>query len=213
MPTFEINKDAQEEINGTVLNKNVSIVEHQQIEKKCTKTVESSLSSNSVSTITTSATISSTKLACTSYTAGKGGRRSVVSSLCLSVERKDSSLRYLSRTRKVSSCILPAGQNTVIHLDNYTQFMAQHAPSPRTSIKRSEKFTREQDQIVSCSPTSTTKQTPRSGTKIDIGVIDVVLSGAPPYCTRQQTINMNKHKVLGKHFSDGLSFFVYNSAV
>lgn len=197
MSTFEIFKNAQEQTNSNILNENLSMVEHQQIQEKCVRTVGNLLNGNPSSSVTTAATIS-TKVACTSYNSlGKIERKSVVSSLCMSVERKESSLHYLSEARKVSPCVLSAGQNTIIHLDNYAQIMAQ-----RASTLSSEILPREQEKTVSCSSAATT--TTSGGKEIAIGVVDVdlkvVLGGVSSYCTRQQTINMHKQKAHGKLF-------------
>ena len=212
MSTSEIVNDEKEQTKSSILNENLSMVEHQQIQKKCLRTVGNLLKGNSPSSVTTAATISSTKVACKSYNSlGKIERKSVVSSLCMSVERKASSLQYLSEARKCSPCVLSAGQNTIINLDNYAQFMAQ-----RASTSRSGTLPREQEDTVSCS-SATTGTSTSGGKDIAIGVVDVdlkvVLGGVSSYCTRQQTINMHKQKAHGKHFLNCLSFFVYNFLV
>ncbi|XP_065371667.1 uncharacterized protein LOC135963653 [Calliphora vicina] len=190
MSSFHIIEDEQEQSNSSSKHNNSSLVQHQ-IERKRIRTV-GNFNSNG-SPVTTTATASSTKFSVTSTAEGK----SVVSSLSMSLERKDS-IQFMPR--KIAPCIIPAGQSTVIHLDNYTHFMAQRVTTTKTAIKRSEIISQGQNQLIV--PSSTNTASCSSSSSRSVGVVDVdlklILGGVTSsYRGNNKTLNMNKQKMLG----------------
>lgn len=223
MSSYQVIEDVQEQLNTSVVDSNIyspssssSTAVVQQIEKK--RSIRTVGDWKYQSPLTTTATASSAKISVTSTAEGK----SVVSSVSMSLERQDS-IQYVPR--KIPPCIIPAGQSTVIHLDNYTHFMAQRVTTTKTAIKRSEIIAEAQQQqnavnlpsstksIVACSSSNS------KGSKISsgggaVGVVNVdlkvTLGGVSSSSTSSSsyrnniTLNMNKQKMLGKQF-----FFVF----
>ncbi|XP_037821727.1 inner centromere protein A-like isoform X2 [Lucilia sericata] len=197
MSTFHIIEDVQEQTNScssSTLNNNSSVVKHQ-IEKKRIRTI-GNFNSNGTP-FTTTATASSAKFSVTSTSEGKA----VVSSLSMSLERKDS-IQYMPK--KIAPCIIPAGQSTVIHLDNYTHFMAQRVTTTKTAIKRSEIITEGQSHLIIPSSSGSTISESYSSNSVGgvgVGIVDVdfkVLLGgvSSSYRCNNKTFNMNKQKML-----------------
>lgn len=173
MSDLHLTEKVQEQTNNSTLN--TSFVQH--IEKKNITIGNCNTNGASINTATTTSS-SSAKFSVMSTAEGK----SVVSSLSMSLERKDS-IQYIPR--KIAPCVLPAGQNTVIHLDNYTHFMAQRFTTTKAAIKREKIITDGRpNQLIVPSPTSK----------------KVILAGVTSYHNNNKAINMNKQKLLGKQF-------------
>lgn len=221
MSSYQVIEDVQEQLNTSVVDSNIystssssSTAVVQQIEKK--RSIRTVGDWKYQSPLTTTATASSAKISVTSTAEGK----SVVSSVSMSLERQDS-IQYVPR--KIPPCIIPAGQSTVIHLDNYTHFMAQRVTTTKTAIKRSEIIAEApQQQQNSVNLPSSTKSivacrsSNSKGSKVSsgggaVGVVNVdlkvTLGGVSSSSTSSSssyrnniTLNMNKQKMLGKQF-------------